>query len=151
MSNATQRPKKVRVGRLRGFALYENIENEDKHKIGPDVLKYTDTKIDPYDDTERQIRWEWLLRFLDFDESTYVSGRVGQSQSKTHLLRTDADNDVYNNSGYTSVCHKEPYGMRIKTTTHVDLSDKEFCKFCLNHKQRFTAAKIALDRTGCLE
>jgi len=152
MANATKSPHQALVNELRKLEFYTKVDHQQKYDLNSNAVQYIETGIEDYDQSQMHTRWEWLLKALEFDETGCISGKVGvYNRGKVHLLEADSENTVFQNTGYTTMCHKEPSNMRVKLTTHIELDDRGICKHCLNRKQRLTAAKIAIDRTGCLE
>jgi len=148
MSNAVESPENILNRSLPRLDFYEKVDQQTKYKINSETVKYTETGIEQYDGATPQSRWEWLLKVLELDTFDFANGRVGHGRGKTHLLQYDDGNSVFKNSGYTTLCHREPSSMRVKATTHVDLSDSALCEFCMKQKRMLTGAKVAIDRTG---
>jgi len=148
MSNAVASPNDIVVRNLTRREFFEFVDGQSEYDIDAETVKHTETGIKQYDDATPQSRWDWLVRLLDSNTASFVNGKVGWGLGKTHLLQLDEENQVYKNSGYTTLCHKEPSSMRVKINTHIDLSVKALCKFCMDQKRMLTAAKIALEHTN---
>jgi len=127
-----------------------SVQSQSDYEITPETLLYSETGIEEYDSIKPQSKWDWLVKAVEIDNECFVGGRVGylNDNSKVHLLIRGDSDELYLNSGYDTFCHYHPNKMRVRLTTHVDISKNNLCKKCMTKKKRLVGALIALRSTA---
>jgi len=122
-------------------------ENMKEVGVSPFVVLYGDTSVNTYDELAPETRSKWIQRAMRFSESQYVSGRLGHVEDSCfHLLEhtTKPRKSVFNNSGYKSLCGKQPAQMKIRSVEHSDISKAKICKKCMRIKKNLIGAHISV-------